>query len=200
PMRILMGAAASPQTYTVVDVDGNDISTGLPPTLPYTASIVPGQNNKIQINVPVSVGPPAVPTAFSFELTISGRPAEGDSFTVAFNTSGVSDNRNALQMVGLQTKSTVGVDLASPTTTGASFTDAYGDLVERVGTLTSQARVDGQATSAILKQATNDRDSVSAVNMDEEAAKLIQFQQYYQASAQIIQVARTLFDTLINTF
>lgn len=200
PMRILMGAAASPQTYTVVDVNGNDISTGLPPTLPYTASIVPGQNNKIQINVPVSVGPPAVPTAFSFELTISGRPAEGDSFTVAFNTSGVSDNRNALQMVGLQTKSTVGVDLASPTTTGASFTDAYGDLVERVGTLTSQARVDGQATSAILKQATNDRDSVSAVNMDEEAAKLIQFQQYYQASAQIIQVARTLFDTLINTF
>ena len=89
---------------------------------------------------------------------------------------------------------------AGPTTTGASFTDAYGDLVERVGTLTSQARVDGEATGSILKQATNNRDSVSAVNLDEEAAKLIQFQQYYQASAQIIQVARTLFDTLINTF
>ena len=72
--------------------------------------------------------------------------------------------------------------------------------MERVGTLTSQARVDGEATSAILKQATDNRDSISAVNLDEEAAKLIQFEQYYQASAQIIQVARNLFDTLINTF
>ena len=94
----------------------------------------------------------------------------------------------------------IGINPAAPTTTGSSFTDAYGDLIERVGTLTSQARVDGEATEAILKQATNNRDSISAVNLDEEAAKLIQFEQYYQASAQIIQVARNLFDTLINTF
>ena len=51
-----------------------------------------------------------------------------------------------------------------------------------------------------LKQATDNRDSLSAVNLDEEAANLIKFEQYYQASAQIIQVARSLFDTLINTF
>ncbi|MDP3846027.1 MAG: flagellar hook-associated protein FlgK [Pseudomonas sp.] len=190
PLRIVMGATGgATQTYNVLDINGATVTSG---------SIVPGQNNKLTLTVPINL--PSVPSSFAFELTLSGRPEQGDNFTVGFNTSGVSDNRNALKLTSLQTKSTVGVDPLNPTTTGASFTDAYGDLVERVGTLTSQARVDGEATGAILKQATDNRDSVSAVNLDEEAANLIQFQQYYQASAQIIQTARSLFDTLINTF
>jgi len=189
PLRIVFGAAATPQNYDVVDINGNTLASG---------SIVPGQSNELTLSVPAN--PPTVPSSFDFEVTISGRPEQGDNFTVAFNTNGVSDNRNALKLVDLQTKTTVGIDPAAPTTTGASFSDAYGDLVERVGTLTSQARVDGEATEAILKQATDSRDSISAVNLDEEAAKLIQFEQYYQASAQIIQVARSLFDTLINSF
>ena len=192
PLRIVMGAAGgATQAYDVVDINGNVIDTGV---------IVPGQNNTLTVNVPASAGPPAVPVPFDYEVTISGRPQGGDNFTVAFNTNGVSDNRNALKLVDLQTRTTIGINPSAPTTTGSSFTDAYGDLVERVGTLTSQARVDGEATGAILKQAADNRDSVSAVNLDEEAAKLIQFEQYYQASAQIIQVARNLFDTLINSF
>ncbi len=190
PLRIVFTSATE---YNVVDVSGNDIRTGLPPVAPYN-TIVPGQNNTQQITAGTA------PNDFSFEFTISGRPSTGDNFTIAFNTNGVSDNRNALKLVDLQNKATVGIDPSFPTTTGTSFNDTYGDLVERVGTLTSQARVDGEATGAILKQATDHRDSVSAVNLDEEAAKLIQFEQYYQASAQIIQVARSLFDTLINTF
>ena len=192
PLRIVMGAAGgATQAYDVVDINGNVIDTGV---------IVPGQNNTLTVNVPASAGPPAVPVPFDYEVTISGRPQGGDNFSVAFNTNGVSDNRNALKLVDLQTRTTIGINPLAPTTTGSSFTDAYGDLVERVGTLTSQARVDGEATGAILKQAADNRDSVSAVNLDEEAAKLIQFEQYYQASAQIIQVARNLFDTLINSF
>ncbi|MES2819767.1 MAG: flagellar hook-associated protein FlgK [Pseudomonadota bacterium] len=191
PMRLVFDAAgAGTQNYSVVDINGNTIATG---------NIVPGQNNKLVLTVPASAGPPPVPSSFDFEVTVSGRPSAGDNYSVAFNTSGVSDNRNALKLVNLQSKTTIGIDPAAPLTTGASFSDAYGDLVERVGTLTSQARVDGEATGAILKQASNNRDSVSAVNLDEEAAKLIQFEQYYQASAQIIQVARTLFDTLISS-
>jgi len=190
PLRIVMGAGGgATQSYEVVDINGNVIDTG---------SIVPGQDNALTISVPAN--PPAVPAAFDYQVKISGRPEAGDNFSVSFNTNGVSDNRNALNLVNLQNKSVIGVNPAAPTTTGSSFSDAYGDLVERVGTLTSQARVDGQATSAILKQATDNRDSVSGVNLDEEAAKLIQFEQYYQASAQIIQVARNLFDTLINSF
>ncbi|MEO9332269.1 flagellar hook-associated protein FlgK [Ectopseudomonas guguanensis] len=190
PLRIVMGAGGgATQSYDVVDINGNVIDTG---------SIVPGQDNALTISVPAN--PPAVPAAFDYQVTISGRPQAGDNFSVSFNTNGVSDNRNALNLVNLQNKSVIGVNPGAPTTTGSSFSDAYGDLVERVGTLTSQARVDSQATAAILKQATDNRDSVSGVNLDEEAAKLIQFEQYYQASAQIIQVARSLFDTLINTF
>lgn len=192
PLRIVMGAGGGgTQGYDVVDINGNVIDTGV---------IVPGQNNKLTITVPATAGPPAVPVPFDYEVTISGRPQGGDNFSVSFNTNGVSDNRNALKLIDLQNRTTIGINPLAPATTGSSFTDAYGDLVERVGTLTSQARVDGEATGAILKQATNNRDSVSAVNLDEEAAKLIQFEQYYQASAQIIQVARSLFDTLINTF
>ncbi len=175
----------------MVDINGNVIDSGV---------IVPGDNNELTINVPASVGPPAVPTAFEYEVSIGGRPQSGDNFSVSFNTNGVSDNRNALKLIDLQDRAVIGINPAAPTTTGSSFTDAYGDLIERVGTLTSQARVDSEATEAILQQATDNRDSISAVNLDEEAAKLIQFEQYYQASAQIIQVARNLFDTLINTF
>jgi flagellar hook-associated protein 1 FlgK len=191
PLRIVMGAdVAGGKSYEVFDLSGGPaIVTGV---------IVPGQNNNLKINVPANL--PNVPVGFSYEVAISGRPQSGDNFSVSFNTNGVSDNRNALKLIGLQDRSVIGINLAPPTNTGSSFTDAYGDLVERVGTLTSQARVDGEATGAILKQATDNRDSVSAVNLDEEAAKLIQFEQYYQASAQIIQVARNLFDTLINSF
>ncbi|WP_312960907.1 flagellar hook-associated protein FlgK [Stutzerimonas nitrititolerans] len=136
---------------------------------------------------------------YQFDFSVSGRPQTGDSFSLTFNQSGVSDNRNALKLADLQSKQTVGVD-GSVAGSGFSFTDGYGELVERVGTLTAQARMDNEATGAILKQATDNRDSLSAVNLDEEAANLIKFEQYYNASAQIIQVARSLFDTLISSF
>ena len=158
------------------------------PASPVT--IVPGQQNTLQ----VSNG------TYTFEFTLSGVPQDGDSFTLDFNASGVSDNRNALKLVDLQNAQVIGVDPTAGIANGTSFTDGYGELVERVGTLTAQTRVDSQATGAILKQATDSRDSLSAVSLDEEAANLIKFEQYYQASAQIIQVARSLFDTLINTF
>ena len=136
---------------------------------------------------------------YQLAFAMSGRPANGDDFSIAFNQSGVSDNRNALKLVDLQSKQSIGVD-NNVAGSGFSFTDGYGELVERVGTLTAQARLDSEANGAILKQATDNRDSLSAVNLDEEAANLIKFEQYYNASAQIIQVARSLFDTLISTF
>lgn len=161
---------------------------------PATLSITPGQSSTLSYTI-TSGG-----STLEISQIFSGRPQAGDTFAVAFNANGVSDNRNALKLADLQTKASIGVDPAAPGSTGVSFSDGYGDLVERVGTLTAQARLDGEATTAILKQATDNRDSLSGVNLDEEAANLIKFEQYYNASAQIIQVARSLFDTLINTF
>ncbi|MGQ7958664.1 flagellar hook-associated protein FlgK [Pseudomonas sp. SP16.1] len=169
-------------TLTRINADG---------TAATPATFQPGQTNSYELQLA---------DGSTLRLTLSGRPQEGDTFSVAFNANGVSDNRNALKLADLQSKATVGVDSAAPGSTGVSFSDGYGDLVERVGTLTAQARLDGEATTAILKQATDNRDALSGVNLDEEAANLIKFEQYYNASAQIIQVARSLFDTLINTF
>lgn len=175
-------------TTNQLSIAGSGSGAVFVPASPVT--IVPGQQNTLQ----VSDG------TYTFEFTLSGVPQNGDSFTLDFNATGVSDNRNALKLVDLQNAQVIGVDPSAGVATGTSFTDGYGELVERVGTLTAQTRVDSQATGAILKQATDSRDSLSAVSLDEEAANLIKFEQYYQASAQIIQVARSLFDTLINTF
>src|SRR5690606_3956957 len=117
--------------------------------------------------------------------SVSGRPQTGDSFSLTFNQSGVSDNRNALKLADLQSKQTVGVD-GSVAGSGFSFTDGYGELVERVGTPTAQVLMENEGTGAILKRENDDRDSLWAVTLDEEAANLIMFELYYKASAQII--------------
>ena len=132
----------------------------------------------------------------TFSMTLSGKPLDGDSFSVSFNEGGVADNRNALALAGLQSKQVLGQGEGAR---GFSLLDGYGDLVQRVATFTAQSRTETEANMAMLTQATNNRNSVSAVNLDEEAASLIQFEQYYNASAQIIQVARTVFDTLISS-
>ncbi|MDM7858351.1 flagellar hook-associated protein FlgK [Thiopseudomonas acetoxidans] len=162
-------------------------------------TITPGQTNTLSYAIQVNVGSEV--QSYTVKQTISGTPQNGDRFSVSFNQHGVSDNRNALKLADLQNKQVVGLDAkVKDIATGMSFTDDYGNTIERVGTLTAQARQDDIATGAVLQQATDNRDSLSGVNLDEEAANLIKFEQYYNASAQIIQVARSLFDTLISTF
>ncbi len=191
-------AAAFEGLTLTYDGSGLTLPTPAPAGLVLSPSTVTaGQTNTLNLTLTTGTAPNE--QQYSFEFTLSGRPAAGDTFTFNYNQSGVSDNRNALKLVDLQSKQTVGVT-AGIAGSGFSFTDGYGELVERVGTLTAQARMDSEASGAILKQATDNRDSLSAVNLDEEAANLIKFEQYYNASAQIIQVARSLFDTLISTF
>lgn len=131
----------------------------------------------------------------TFSMTVSGQPLDGDVFTVSFNP-GVADNRNALALSELQNQKVLG---QADGARGFSLADSYGDLVQRVATTTAQSRTETEASQAMLVQATNQRNSVSAVSLDEEAANLIQFEQYYNASAQIIQIARGVFDTLISS-
>jgi flagellar hook-associated protein 1 FlgK len=199
---VLSGFSPITMTYngTTGQLDLN-LPNPLPPGVvisPTSLPITSGQDNALSYTISVTTA--GVTEDYTIKQTFSGRPENGDSFTMGFNDKGVSDNRNALKLADLQNKATVGVDKSSPLSTGVSFTDGYGDLVERVGTLTAQARQDSEATTAILKQATDNRDSLSGVNLDEEAANLIKFEQYYNASAQVVQVARSLFDTLISTF
>lgn len=126
-----------------------------------------------------------------YQVTLTGQPKAGDVFTVGFNTDGKNDNRNALAMVAMETKSTM-------QNGSLSFAEGYGKLVEEVGTKSSLAKINTEASISLLEQSQTMRDSISGVNLDEEAADLIRFQQLYGANAQVISVARELFDTLLN--
>lgn len=128
---------------------------------------------------------------YGYQLRVTGNPAAGDEFAVDYNSSGTGDNRNALLLAGLQV-----AQLMDNGT--ASFNDSYGRLVADVGTRTQQAQVNSEARLRLLQQNEAARASVSGVNLDEEAADMIRFQQAYQAAAQVISVADRMFETLIN--
>lgn len=182
PVRMLMTSATA---YEVFDSKGNSLGTG---------SIVPGQDNDLSISVPYTDAGGNAKT-FSVGMTVSGSPKSGDSFNIAMTAADSTDNRNAQSLLALQTKATIGASATSP---GVSFTEAYGGLVTTVGSLTKQAQLDGTATDTILTGARNARDSLSGVDLDEEAGNLTKYQQYYTASSQIIKTAQEIFSTLIN--
>ena len=122
---------------------------------------------------------------------ISGNLNNGDSFSLAKNTSGVSDGRNAAALVKLQTQNTMSGSTAT-------YQTAYAQLVSFIGNTTRQISVTGDAQRALLTESQDARDGLSGVNLDEEAANLIRFQQAYQASAKSLQIGSSLFDTLLG--
>lgn len=194
PVRLVFGdESMTPQTYQVVNSKGDSIGSG---------TFLPGQSNTLQVNVPMVdangaaiVDGNGVQKTFSFQMEVSGAPKKNDSYTVSLTSSASSDNRNGLSLLELQNKQTVDV---GSTTKGVSLTDAYGKLVESVGAKTKQAQMDSSATTAILTQAKASRDSLSGVQLDEEAGNLVKYQQYYTASSQIIKAAQEIFNTLIS--
>ena len=126
-----------------------------------------------------------------YSIKINGSPAAGDQFSTEYNTGGVGDNRNALLMAATASNKV----MANGT---ASINDSYSALVADVGSGTKQAELNALAQQRVLDQAVAARESVSGVNLDEEAANLVRYQQAYQAAAQVITVASSLFDTLLN--
>ncbi len=127
-----------------------------------------------------------------WEVQISGAPAAGDVFTVKSNAGGTGDNRNALAAANAQS---TGV-LANGTT---SITGAVSALITGLGSQAQQINTAQAAQTAVNSQALANVQSVTGVNLDEEAASLLQWQQAYQASAQALAIANSLFTTLINS-
>jgi flagellar hook-associated protein 1 FlgK len=125
------------------------------------------------------------------QVAVSGTPAAGDSFQVKDNASGTGDNRNALQIAALLTR---------PVLNGGSVSlgDNVGRLVSNIGVQTSQARSGRDAQQIVMNDANSAITSVAGVNLDEEAANLMRFQQAYQAAAKVIGVANTLFQSLLD--
>ena len=192
-------------------VDSNYLTPGNALTAPVTltydkasgslSGFPPAQDVTVTVNGVATVypaGTPSVPytdgAAISFggvNFNISGTPADLDTFTVGPNVSGVGDSRNGALLAGLQTKNILDNG-------NATYQTTYAQMVNFVGNKAREAQISGSAADAAVAQATTQQQSVSGVNLDEEAANLLRYQQAYQASGKVMQVASTLFDVLLN--
>jgi flagellar hook-associated protein 1 FlgK len=127
---------------------------------------------------------------FGYRARITGNPAAGDQFVIEYNSGGTGDNRNALRLAGLRDEQVMENGTAS-------FQNSYAQFVAEIGTRSRQTDINLQAAQTLRQQAESAHQSVSGVNLDEEAANLIKFQQAYQASAQVISVTSGLFQSLL---
>lgn len=169
----------TPTTYSVF----NNTNPAAPVLLEAGIAYNPAAQN--------SVFPTPGALDYGYRIQLTGVAAAGDSFTAAYNTNGVADNRNALLLASLQTTNTV----ANGT---ASYQSAYSQIVSSVGNQTREIQTQSDAQDAVVKQTTDAQQSLSGVNLDEEAANLIRFQQAYQANAKVLSIASQLFDTILG--
>jgi len=131
--------------------------------------------------------------AQGFHVRLDGTPKAGDLFRVEFNSDASSDNKNALAMADLQTKRVL-MDGKS------DYAQTYGQLVSRIGSKSHELDVNSQAQKLLLDRATEEKESAAGVNVDEEAANMVRYQNQYQANAQVIATANRVLQILMDTF
>lgn len=176
----LSGFPAGTVTVTNGSTTTNYTITLPTDTVPYTSGST----------LTITAGTPATsPSAISFK--VSGTPVNGDTFRLSKNASGVEDNGNIVRLGNLQMQSTMAGGKAT-------YQDSYASFVNDIGNKAASAEISSDAQTTLLKQATAARESVSGVSRDEEAAKLVEYQQAYMASAKVMEVASKLFDTLMS--
>ena len=124
-------------------------------------------------------------------VKITGAPVAGDVFAIGSNTNATADGRNGLLLAGLQTKNT----MSGGTT---SYQGAYSQIVSDIGNKTRELEVTSKAQASMVEQTLQTQQSLSGVNMDEEAANLIRYQRAYQAAGKALQIANTMFDTILQ--
>jgi len=124
-------------------------------------------------------------------MSMSGVPQTGDSFTINANTAGNADTRNMAALGALQTKNIFNGG-------SATLQSSFAQTVSTVGNKTREVQVNASANGALLKQVQGAALDVSGVNLDEEATNLLKYQQAYQAAGKVMQIANTIFDTMLS--
>ncbi|MFZ2301263.1 MAG: flagellar hook-associated protein FlgK [Gallionella sp.] len=184
--RISSGTVNGPPPVNVNLQQSVSIVFDTPPTtFTVTGVGVPGSP---VAGVPYTAG--ADITYNGWTVQITGTPATGDVFNVVSNTNATGDNRNILLMSAMQTQNL----MANGT---ASFQGVYGQLVGDIGAKTSELSVTSLAQTNMAAQTVAAQQAVSGVNLDEEAANLIRYQKAYQAAAKAMEIASTLFDSVL---
>jgi flagellar hook-associated protein 1 FlgK len=182
--------AVSGNSYTLrlTDANGNQIGDDL------TTSDMDNVIQQVYDN-----STPAITTTPDYDINIVGEPAVGDSYTMEYNLNGFDDNSNGQELSDLQRQQLVRRDGSEDFEPTMTFNESYGRLVSDVGSKVSQNRVLRDSAQAVKGQTEALYESKSGVNLEEEAASLIQFQQAYIASARIITTSQTIFDTLLRS-
>lgn len=181
-------------TYRVFDVSGGVPGIQLGPDQAFAPNA--GGQDVFPLASVIDNTPPGPNATYLYDpgyrITLDGEPKKGDSFSIGYNHDADSDNRNSLNLVGLQLDKLVNSG-------NASLQDSFAQIVSRVATQSNQAQVNLKTSTSFLQAIETRRNSVSGVNMEEEAANLLKFEQAYQAIAQIFVVARDNFNTLLST-
>lgn len=184
PFTLTFDAAAG--LYRATDAGGNPLGTIAYDPLTDAGGVA------VEAGSPryTPAGSPSLTDFGDLRFTLSGAPADGDRLVIARNRDAVGDNSNMLRLGALTERSLM--DRGT-----ATLQEAYAGLVGTVGAATRRADVTRDAQRTVFNQAVEAREQVSGVNLDEEAANLMRFQQAYQASAQVLSTANSLFDTLL---
>ncbi len=177
------GATISPTSIT----NASDPSLLVPVTITFTSPTT------YQVNGTGSFAytSGAAITVNGWSATITGTPSTGDSFRITPTPAGSADNSNAL-LLGRVGDARV-LDGGS-----SSLNDSYSQFVARVGITSQQVQIALDGQNALLNQSQQAQQSLSGVNLDEEATNLVRFQQSYQASAQVISIAGDIFQSLLG--
>lgn len=220
PNQIALAAPIRTQAYTsntgtakitdgmVVDTSTSDFTTTpgqlTPPIrvefLSSTSYQLVNASNAAVIEGPITYDPsvnnPIFPTPGAYDpgyrVSLSGAANTGDRFDIEYNTGGVSDNRNGLMLTGLQNRKLLN--------NGSSSTqDVYASLISDVGAKTHQSKINSEAAESLLGNAQSRRDGISGVNLDEEAALLLKYEQAYQAASRVITIANRMFSILFDS-
>ena len=176
-------ASGAPVTLTF---NGGNIS-GFP-SFPVTVTVNGATTSYAADPVPYTNGATISFNGINFE--ISGSPQNGDTFVIEKNVNGVSDNRNAMLLGQLQTQSTMAGQKAS-------YQGIYAQLVSDAGSKGREVQVTLDAYQSLLQQSQDDRNALSGVNLDEEAANLLRYQQAYQAAAKMLDIGTRVFESIL---
>lgn len=135
-----------------------------------------------------------------YELQLSGVPRSGDTLQVVPTAFPASNNGNALALLGLRDQGIVGEESlgGGGVSPGETVTDAYARAMADIGVRVQGAKSSSQITTTLAANAKEALGSRTGVNLDEEAARLIQYQQGYQAAAKVLQIAQSVFETLLQ--
>ena len=165
-------------SYSLVD------TTGALPTTTGTGTWTAGQPVKLN----------------GWSLELSGVPRNGDAIGVQKTAFPAGNNGNANAMLGLRDVPFVGQQTLAGGVVqpGDTVTDAYAAALAKVGVRIQSAKLSADQSASIAADAKMAQASKTGVNLDEEAARLIQFQQSYQAAAKVLQVAQSVFDSLLE--